>query len=254
MNPKKSEGIEMTISIIDESQRKAARVAGFTLLFAMAIVVFGEFYISPNLIVPDNAEETARNIIAHETLFRIKIVCFLIYLANITVLLAALYVIFKPVNRSLALVAAFFRLIYTLTWVVTALNMLGALRILGDASYLQVFEADRLQTLARLHLAANFDVYYIGLPFFALASTICSYLWLKSGYIPRALAAFGMISSSWCVMCAFAFIIFPNFNETVNDWLFDTPMGIFEMVTGFWLLFKGLRPSGIAIDSTQSLA
>jgi hypothetical protein len=29
----------MTISIIDESQRKAARVAGFTFLFAMAIVV-----------------------------------------------------------------------------------------------------------------------------------------------------------------------------------------------------------------------
>jgi hypothetical protein len=47
-------------------------------------------------------------------------------------------------------------------------------------------------------------------------------------------------------MCAFAFIVFPNFDETVNAWWFDTPMGIFEMATGLWLLFKGLRPSGMA--------
>src|SRR5713226_3287379 len=136
---------EMTLSTIDESQRKAARVAGFTLLFAMAIVIFGEFYISSNLIVPGNAAETARNIMAHETLFRINIACDLIYVVNIVGLLAALYVILKPVNRSLALVAAFCRLIYALMWVVTAFNMLGALRLLGGGTYLSVFEADRLQ-------------------------------------------------------------------------------------------------------------
>lgn len=235
----------MTISTIDESQRKAARIAGFTLLFAMAIVVFAHFGIYTRLIVPGNAAETARNIMAHETLFRINIACDLIYVANVVVLLAALYVILKPVNRSLALVAAFCRLIYVLMWVVTALNMLGALRLLDGATYLRVFEADRLQVLARLYLRANFDAYYVGLPFFGLASTVCSYLWFKSGYIPRALSAFGVISSAWCVMCAFAFIIFPNFNETVNEWWFDTPMGIFEMATGLWLLFKGLRPSGV---------
>jgi len=236
----------MTIQAIDESQRKAARVAGFTLLFGMVIVIFGEFYISANLIVPGNAAETARNILAHETLFRINIACNLIYVTNVVVLLTALYVILKPVNRSLALVAAFFRLIYVLMWMVTALNMLGALRLMDGTGYLGIFGGDQLQALGRLHLAANFDTYYVGLPFFALASTVCSYLWFKSGYIPKALAALGVISSAWCVMCAFTFIIFPDFNKTVNDWWFDTPMGIFEMATGFWLLFKGLRPSGMA--------
>jgi hypothetical protein len=100
-----------------------------------------------------------------------------------------------------------------------------------------------LQALARLYLAANFDDYYVGLPFFSLASTVCSYLWLKSNYIPRALAAFGLISSAWCVLCAFIFLIFPHFNKIVNDYWFDSPMVIFEMVLSFWLLFKGLRPA-----------
>src|SRR6202011_3212224 len=203
----------MTISKIDNSQRTAARVAGFSGLFAMAIVVFANYALLNPLIVPGNAAETARNILAHETQFRVIVVCFLTYSAIVFVLLTALYVILKPVNPGLALVGALFLLVFAMLWLLTTLNLLAALRLLGSAGYLQVFEADRLQALARLHLAANFDDYYVGLPFFGLAATVCSYLWLKSRYIPRALAAFGVISSAWCVICAFVFIIFPHFNK-----------------------------------------
>jgi len=231
----------MTISTIDDSQRTAAKVAGLSCLLTMAIVVFANYGLLNPLIVPGDAAQTARNIVAHERQFRIAVTCFLIYSAGVVALLTALYVILRPVNRGLALVGALFRLVFALLWLLTALNMLGALRLLGSASYLQVFEADRLQALARLDLAANFDAYYVGLPFFGLAATVCSYLWFKSNYIPRALAAFGVISSAWCVICAFVFLIFPNFNKTVNDYWFDSPMAIFEMVLSFWLLFKGIR-------------
>ena len=240
----------MTNSTVDESQRKAARVAGFTFLFAIAIVVLANYGINFRLVVPGNAVDTSRNIMAHETLFRLNIACNLLYVMNVVVLLAALYVILKPVNRSLALVAAFCRLVYALMWGVTALNMLGALRLLGDAAYLPVFGAEQLQTLARLHI--SIDAYYVGLPFWGLASTVCSYLWFKSRYIPRALAAFGAISSAWCVICAFAFIVFPHFETTVNAYWFDMPMLIFELALGFWLLFKGLRPSGVAEQEKAS--
>jgi len=233
-------------STIDDSQRTAAKVAGFSCLFSMAIVVFANYALYSPLIVPGNAAETARNIVAHETQLRITVTCFLTYSASVIVLLTALYVILKPVNQGLALVGAFFRLVFALLWLLTALNLLGALRLLGTASYLQVFEADRLHALARAHLGANFDDYYVGLPFFGLASMVCSYLWFKSSYIPRALAGFGVVSSAWCVLCAFVFLIFPNFNKTVNDYWFDSPMGLFELVLSFWLLFKGLRPPGIA--------
>jgi hypothetical protein len=231
---------------IDNSQRTAAKVAGFTGLFAVAIVVFGNYVLLSPLIVPGNAAETARNIMAHQLQFRVTVICFLIYSASVVVLLTTLYVILKPVNQGLALVGALFRLVFALLWLLSTLNMLGALRLLGNAPYLQVFEADRLQALARLSVAANFDDYYVGLPFFGLAATVCAYLWLKSRYIPRALAAFGLISSAWCVICAFVFLIFPNFNQVVNDYWFDSPMAIFEIAVSFWLLFKGLRPPEIA--------
>lgn len=230
----------------DASQRKAARVAGFTFLFAMAIVVLANYGISFRLSVPGNAVETARNILAHETLFRLNIACNLLYAATLGVLLSALYIILKPVNRSLALFAAFCRLVVALMWGVTALNMLGALRLLGGATYLSVLETDHMQALARLHLDASYDAYYVGLPFWGSASMVCSCLWFKSRYIPRAFSAFGVLASAWCVICAFAFIIFPDYSKTVNASWFDMPLVIFEMATGCFLLFKGLRSSGRA--------
>src|SRR5260370_28557679 len=167
-------------STIDDSQRTAAKVAGFTCLIGMAIVVFANYWLLNPLIVPGNAAETARNIMAHERQLRLAVTCFLIYSAGVVVILAALYVILRPVNWGLALVGALFRLVFALFWLLTALYMLGALRLLRGASYLQVFEADRLQALARLYLAANFDAYYVGLPPFRLAAPVCSYLELKS--------------------------------------------------------------------------
>jgi len=232
----------MKNSTIDESQRKAAKVAGVIGLFTMAIVVFATFGIHARLLVAGNAAETARNIMAHETLFRLSIACYLSYCVGLVVLLTALYVILKPVSPGLALLAAFSRLVYALMWVLMTLNLFGALRLLSGADYLGVFGPDRLQALARLYLSGSGDVYYVGLLFYALASTACSYLWFKSTYVPRALAGFGVISSVFCVACTFAFIISPGFAKVVNLWWFDSPMALFEMALSLWLLFKGLRP------------
>jgi len=240
----------LRISIIDNPQRTAARVAGFTCLVAMATAVYAHYGINARLIVAGNAAATAQNIIAHERLFRIAIACELIYFAGVVILLTALYVILKPVNRSLALFAAFCRLVYALMWVVVALNFFDVLRLLGDADYLRVFDAAQLQALARLRLGTGFDAYYVGLPFYGLASTVCSYLWFKSNYIPRALAAWGVLSSAWCAASAFAFIIFPDFGRAVNLYSLDAPIAVFEIATSFWLLFKGLRPSGMVEPET----
>src|SRR5437868_15121866 len=232
----------MTTDKIDNAQRTAAKVAGIAGLLAFALVVFGNYVLLNPLIVPRNAVDTARNILAHQTQFRLALICFIAYAIGAVVLLSALYVIFAPVNWGLALAGALFRLIFATLWLIAPLNSLAALRLLGDASYLKVFEPDRLQALARVQIAGSFDDYYVGLPFFGLAATICAYLWLKSNYIPKGLAIFGVIGSGWCVLCAFIFLIFPQFNKVVNDYLFDTPMALFELIVSFWLLFKGLQP------------
>lgn len=231
----------MTPDTITQSQRTAAKVAGLSFLFTMVIVMFANYGLLDPLIVPGDAGATARNILAHETQFRVVVIGFLAYSIGVFVLLTALYVILKPVNAGLALAGAIFRFVFALLWLLTTLNLLSSLRLLGTASYLQGFEPERLQALSRLYLSANFDDYYVGLPFFSLAATVSSYLFLKSHYIPKGLALFGVISSAWCVLCAFIYLIFPGFAKAVDPYWFDSPMALFELTLGLWLLFKGLR-------------
>jgi hypothetical protein len=236
----------MIVSTIDESQRKAAKVAGLLYIITFATVVYANFGIHDRLNVAGNAAATAQKILAHETLFRIGIACDLIYSVGLVALLTALYVILKPVSPGLALLSTLWKLVYAVAWLVMSLQFLDALRLVHGAEYLRVFEPERLQALAKLYLAARFDRYYGGLLFYALGGTVASYLFLKSRFIPRVLAAAGVIAFAWCAFCAFVFFIFPGFTKLVNLWWFDTPMGLFELALSFWLLFKGLSPSATA--------
>lgn len=238
----------MTNNTIDESQRNAAKVAGLACLISFVTVVAVNFGIFARLIVRDNPAETARNIMAHETLFRIGIVGNMVYCVSVVVLLTALYVILKPVSQNLALLAAFGRMVHGLTWLLVTLNLFTALRLLSNADYSRAFGPDQLPALARLYLS-GYDAYYVGLLFWALGATVGSYLWFKSNYIPRALAAFGVITSAWCAACTLVLYIFPDFTKVVNLWLFDSPMAIFELALSFWLLFKGLRPYVMAVPA-----
>jgi Domain of unknown function (DUF4386) len=173
----------MNRSLIDESQQKAAKVAGLAYLLPLAPVMIANMAILGRLMVTGNPAETARNILAHERLFRISIACDLIYCVGVVVLITSLYVVLKPVNQNLALFAACGRLIYAFTWVLISLNLLTALRLLSGPDYLRAFGADRLQNLVRLYLS-GFDKYYVGLLFYALGATASSYLLFRSRCIP----------------------------------------------------------------------
>ena len=244
----------MTIGTIDESQRKAARLVGFSYLFALPPAIFAEFYVRAQLIASGNAAQTARNIMAHERLFRLGTASNLTVFAIDVVLIIALYVVLMPVNRSLALLAAGWGLIETATLVFVTLSDFDVLRILSGADYLHAFEATQLQALARLSLSAHADAYNVGLVLAGLRSTAFCYIWFTSRFIPRALAAWGMFASFLMGASAFSFIIVPELAKVVPVEIYGAPIFFFELTMGLWLLLRGLRPSGAAPrSSTEEL-
>jgi hypothetical protein len=244
----------MTIGTIDESQRKAAKVVGFAYLFALPPAIFAEFYVRTQLIAFDNAAQTARNIMTHERLFRLGTASNLTVFAVDVALIIALYVVLMPVNRSLALLATGWGLIETAILVVVTLSDFDVLRILSGANYLHVFEANRLQALAMLSVSAHGAAYNVGLVLAGLRSTAFCYLWFKSRFIPRALAAWGMLASFLMGVSALSFIIFPELTKVVAVEIYGAPIFFFELTMGFWLLVRGLPPSGAAPDRVSGLA
>lgn len=232
------------IGSVDNSQRLAAKIFGLAYVPSFALVVVVTFGIMQPLIGDVDPGHAAQNILAHVTLFRIGTVGFLLYSIGVLVISAATYVIFRPVNQHLALLAACGRLVHGFTWLLVTLNLLMALRLLSQPEYAGL-PLDALAVLARLYLS-GFDQYYVGLLFWSLGATVGAYLWLKSNYVPRAMAVFGIVASAWCAGCTLVLLVFPDFAKVVNLWLFDSPMALFELGLSLLLLFRGLRATGLA--------
>jgi len=75
--------------------------------------------------------------------------------------------------------------------------------------------------------------------FLGLGSAVFSYLWCKSNYVPKALAALGVFGSLLLAAGSFIFIIFPPLLKILSPFYF-APLRVFEVTMGFLLLFKGL--------------
>jgi hypothetical protein len=155
---------------IGDRQRNAAKVAGFLYLLSFVTVVSVTYGIVRPLVAGADPAQAARNILAHETLFRVGIVGNLLYCVEIVALSAALYVVLEPVDPLLALLAALGRLIQGFTWLLICINLFTALRLLTQPDYVRALPPDQLPVLARLHLS-GFDPYYVGLLFWCLGST-----------------------------------------------------------------------------------
>lgn len=221
------------------TQAKAARLAGAMYLFAMAAGIFGESFVRGALVVRGNAALTAQNILGSEQLFRIGIVADLLTYSAVVVLTWALYVLLKPVDRSLALLAVLFRLIEVAIHCVATVFSLVALMLLGGTGYLDSFGVAQLQALARLAIAAQGAGLNLGFVLLGLGSTVFAWLLLRSGYVPRALAGWGVFASLLLAASAVAFILFPAVAPFRLGAM--VPMFVYEVGLGAWLLLKGAR-------------
>src|SRR5262249_44426576 len=137
---------------------------------------------------------------------------------------------------------ASWRLLEASTALVMTLSGFYALRLLSYPDYSRVFSPDQAQTLARLHLGARGDDYNVAEIFLGLGSTVFAYLWFKSRYVPRALAAWGIFASLMVAVCTLAIILFPKVQDISFPWAY-LPIAIFELTMGFWLSIRGLPPS-----------
>jgi hypothetical protein len=225
---------------IQKEQHTAAKVVGFIYLIAMATSMFAELYARAPLIVRGDAAQTAINIAASELLFRFGSVIHLITFASDAVLAIALYVVLRPFGRNVALLAAGLRLIDCAILSVNRLNDYAVLRLVSGASYLQAFDTKQLQALVRLFLSVEAAGFQIGFVFLGLGSTVFSYLWLRSRYIPRAIAGWGIFASMVLAVVTLAVMLFPRLGETIGL-TYMAPMFFYEVGLGLWLLIRGLR-------------
>ena len=217
-----------------------ARVAGSIYLFAMALGIFSQSYILDRLIVSGNAAATAANILASAGLFRIGIAADTLTFVSDVVIGWAFYELLKPVDRSLALLGAFLRVADGAILAGVTLNGLITLRLLSGADYLQGLDAHQVQSFARLFVSVRGVGFYIGFVFLGLGSAIFAWLLMKSRYVPKILAAWGVFASLVLALGSLAVILSPWFAAHASL-AFMLPMFCYEVPLGLWLLIKGVK-------------
>jgi hypothetical protein len=232
----------MTNHIDDTSQHKAARVAGFMFLFSLIVPLLNWTFMLSKLVVAENVIATANNIMANEFQFRIGISIELIMSIGLIVLAWALYTILKPVNKNLALLALLLKLVEATIAATIVLVSFIALQVLNGDAYVTVFTPEQLQVSVGLILNAHTAIFSIPMVFLGLDMMVFSYLFFKSKYIPRILAGFGILSFALIFIHALIFILAPKYaTMPINQVIFWAPSGLFEIITGIWLLSKGVK-------------
>jgi hypothetical protein len=183
---------------------------------------------------------TAANITASETLYRLSVVIDLLWFGGVVVLSWALYVVLAGVDRNLALLGAFLRLVENAILAVITLNGFVALRLLSNSEYLRAVDTDHLQALARVFLSIYASGLNLGFVFLRLGSVVFSYLWFVSQYVPRPLAAWGIFASTVLTLLTLAIMVFPDLGGVLGL-AYMMPMGLYEVGLGAWLLVRGLN-------------
>ncbi len=222
------------------TQFMAARVAGFFWILTMASSMFATLYGFSRHIVPGDVAKTASNIIANETSFRLGIASMIFTSLGVIILIWAFYILLRPINRELALLAVFFRMSEAIILCVMPIQQLVTLKFLSNADYLKAFEPDQLYALANLSMSTYGSGVYVGFICLGLGSIIFSYLFLKSGYVPRPFGWLGIIASALLFLGSFFVITFPGIRNLVYPYGM-IPMFMFEVGLGAWLLIKGVK-------------
>ena len=216
-----------------------ARIGGVLYLMIIVIGFSSEFFVRVKLVVSGDVTATANNIASSESLWRISIACELILLVCAVALTLIVYVLLRPVNKNLALLAVLFNIVEFPIEAVSKLCLLAALFFSGSADYLKAFEPRQLHALVKISLKLHDYGFGIDLVFFGFACLVYGYLLFRSGYFPRPLGVLMAIAGLSYLANSFTLILAPAYAGTISPILVLALIG--ELSLCLWLMVKGVN-------------
>jgi hypothetical protein len=218
------------------SIRNASITAGVALLLMSVVAIFGNVMAVDGLVTEGDAARTATDIIGSQGLFRLGIVSLILVVALDVVVAWALYRVFSPVNASLSMLAAAFRLVYAGVLMVAIGQLLGVIRLLSDDGNGAVLGVDQMQAQAMLGIAAFNDIWYVGQFLFGLHLLLIGYLAYRSGYVPRLLGVLLVIAGLGYATDSLGAVISLGSWTDISSFTF-----IGEFLLALWLLIRARR-------------
>jgi len=227
---------------------KSARIAGAIYLSLVLTAPFSLIFIPTTLFVHGNATATASNILAHDTMFRLGMVCDILTAIICIFLVLALYRLFKSVDQNLAVMMVILggpmpAAIYFLN----VLNHVAALLLVRGTDFLTVFDKPQREALAMLFLQVHHYGVVVNEIFWGIWLFPFGALVYKSRFLPRFIGVWLVINGFAYLAMSFTGLLWPQYENMVGNITFPALLG--EVVIVFWLLIKGADVRALEADA-----
>ncbi|HEX5906233.1 MAG TPA: DUF4386 domain-containing protein [Propionibacteriaceae bacterium] len=206
------------------SLRTASLIAGLALALMAVLAVFGNFVAIQSLVTPGDAAKTAIDISNSEALFRWGVTSLIVIAVLDVIVAGALLRLFEPVNRSVSITAAWFRVAYVAVYLVAVIQLVIALGLLGDPD----------QALRAIN--AYDTIWLVGLILFGVHLLLIGYLAYRSGFMARVFGILLVIAGLGYIADGFIAVLVPGPSISIGQFTF-----IGEVALIFWLLTRGTR-------------
>lgn len=219
--------------------QKTARIAGVLYLIIFVGGIFAQFVVRQSLIVPGDAAATASKIAASEGLFRVGIAGDLLMLLSDVALAVVFFVLLRPVNNILSMMAAVFRLTQAALIGSSLVNLFYTLNLLHSADLMTVVGAEQLMIFLNAHAIG----YSVAMIFFGVNCLLIGYLVFQSGYFPKVLGILLVIAGVAYLSDSFAQVLLTDY--AAYKALFESvaiPLAVVgELAMALWLLIRGIN-------------
>jgi hypothetical protein len=215
-----------------------ARLGGALYLVVIVTAFFAELFVRSSLIVSNDPATTAHNLLASERLYRFGGMADLVNVSCDIGVAIILYDLLQPVQRSIALAAATFRIAFDVGLAGTTIFHFVPLYLLKGAAHAAAFPRNQLEDLAYQALQIHNLGYNLFIIFFAIHLFLIGYLIIRSTFLPRVLGALLVLTAGCYLANTFLHLAYP---EVPTSFALLLPGLISEFAVAGWLLIRGVN-------------
>jgi hypothetical protein len=226
----------MNRAAMDMSKRKFAYAAAFGLLAMAVLAPIAQFGILATLIVPADPAATATKIAGSLGLFGGAILAFFAVAVLDVVVALALYVLLRPVNRSLALAATALRVVYAVVFAVALASLWNVIQVLSPSGTAAPSAAVIAQVSSSIE---SFNtVWDIGLAIFGIHLLGLGALLVRAPSFGRVIGALVVIAGVGYIVDSLGRLLVADYNLTLSMLTF-----VGEALLIVWLFRLAMRGS-----------
>jgi len=222
------------------SKKTTARLAGFLYLLSIITGILALRVLPSKFVVWDNAALTVRNIIAHETLFRLGLVIEVLGYIAFFILPFVLYQLLSPVNKTVAVLMVALAVVsvpFSFSYMLYKVNILT---LIGNDPYLASIDAGQIQSRVMLYLHYYDNGLLIATVFWGLWLLPFGYLIFRSGFLPKIIGVLLMAGCAGYLVNFIGEFLSPAYDRLQISKFVTLPASLGELGICIWLLFAGV--------------